>query len=245
MSKHHRRRQRQSGFTLMEMLVVVAIISLLAAAAVPQFFSVIKASRLTAAGDALISRIAQAQQTALALNTQVELRIFQFQGDGQAEDGAKFKAIQLVDPLGPAGSGGSVTGGGDSKAGDDGAMSATSIGEVYFLQSGVAFAPSPKFSPLLKDTFQADEKTFNRRGARFASLRFYPDGSFKLVKSAPGSGEGERGAVAMEAGAVTPELKESFLTIADEADLEKGDVPKNFVCIQIDPYTGKARVYRP
>lgn len=227
----------------MEMLVVVAIISLLAAAAVPQFFSVIKASRLTAAGDALISRIAQAQQTALAQNTQVELRLYEYLDQSALDEESKFKAVQLVDPLGKSGSGGSVTGGGDAGGGNEEALRASPIGEVYYLQSGVVFASTKELSPLLQSKFKAGEELSGKTNASFAALRFYPDGSFKVVERK--QEEGEQGAEATEAGAITPKLKDSYITIADEADLEKGSVPKNFVCIQIDPYTGKARVYRP
>lgn len=236
-----------NAFTLMEMLVVVAIISLLAAAAVPQFFSVMKATRLTSAGDALLSRIAQAQQAALATNSQVELRIYRFSDDatyGGGED-SQFKAMQVVNPMGRSGSGGSFSGGGNEEASSQGASESQAISEPYRMQGGVIFASSDRFSPLLGSTVKSKDEggSGTLESAEYAALRFYPDGSFKQVKSSEKAEEGK--AQRFETGAVTPELRQSFLTIADEADLEKGDVPKNFVCIQIDPYTGKARVYRP
>jgi uncharacterized protein (TIGR02596 family) len=240
---------RSAAFTLMEMIVVVSIIAILAAAAVPQFFSVMKATRLTAAGDALISRIAQAQQAALALNSQVELRIYMVEDQENSAAGngeKKFQAMQVVNPMGRSGSGGSMAGGGNKDASIEGASDAQAISEPYRLQGGIVFASDSKYSPLLQSVLRLrnnDEESSGMENAEFAALRFFPDGSFKQVKDSEEAKEDN--AEDYEVGAVTPQLRDSFITIADVNDLKGSGVPKNFVCVQIDPYTGKARVYRP
>ena len=45
---------------------------------------------------------------------------------------------------------------------------------------------------------------------------------------------------------ITPTLDKSFFTLVEWQDVTLPTIPpKNFYCIQIDAYTGKARVYRP
>lgn len=77
---------------------------------------------------------------------------------------------------------------------------------------------------------------------KYAALRFYPDGSCRLLsKDDPGA------TVASQVVAYTiPPLANSFLTLVETQVVDVPTMPpRNYYCIQIDAYTGKARIYRP
>ncbi len=226
------RHSHAAGFSLVEILAVIVVIGLLVSAALPGMFSVLRATKLTSSGEIVLSRIAQAQQLAQTLNSPVELRFYTYTPPDQPGAKGAYRAVQLIDPeyADPTG-----TGGVDSKA----------LSEALILPAGMVIASSRELSPLLQtpvgtagDFFATDAS------AQYCALHFYPDGSFKKMtedSSSAGAG-GVPGTTGV--GAVSPVLAESYLTIVSDSDVDKVP-PKNFVCIQLDPYTSKARLYRP
>lgn len=234
-------RRRSRGFTLVELIVVVGIMALIIAAVTPGLTEVIRAARLTSAGDQVLGRISLAQQQALALNSPVEIRFYSYE-DGQSATGVPaIRGMQLVELLNDAAT---ATLGGGSAAQDE-SLTQRRLNEPVFLESGIEISTNATLSPLLSNLLpdSTDEAIrFPRQNAQYAALIFYPDGGFRL--------RGTAGAVAgadAEQNATVPSLAEAYFTIAETRDLERtpGEAPPNYYCIQLDPYTGKARTYRP
>ena len=74
-------------------------------------------------------------------------------------------------------------------------------------------------------------------GARYNALRFMPDGTCRTV-----------GATTNGMSVLTfNSLPQSFLTVTSDGGqvITVANLPKNFYTIQIDPFTGKARSYKP
>lgn len=229
------------GFTLVEMLTVVGIITLLVALTAPTLVDVIRSTRLSSAGDSLITRISLAQQSAVSLSSEVELRFYKYiDSNSERPDRKAFYAYQVVhDP-------------GNQKP-------PRALSEPYYLESGIVIADDQELSPLCRDdnlTPQTEVGTSEGTDERFlftpnadarpneveyTALRFYPDGS---CRSLSGGDEEEEEGVPGPAAYVVPALQQSFLTLVESRFADSSN-PTNFYCIQIDPYTGKTRVYRP
>lgn len=221
----------REGFSLIELLAVIAVIGIIAASAVPSFFSVIRATKLTSAGDIILSKVTQAQQLALTMSSPVELRFYFYAPSDLPGVEKGFRAVQLIDPEYVEPNGGQIA----YKA----------LGEAFMLPSGIVMAPSNALSPLLQSPFPLAGDFFvtNDPEAKYCALHFYPDGSFKVITALPPSSAGGASTTGAT-GAVSPTLAKSFLTVVADQDAS-ASAPKNFVCIQLDAYTSKARLYRP
>lgn len=88
----------QTGFSLVELLAVIVVIGIIVATAVPSLFTVIRAMKLTSAGDTILSRVTQAQQLALTMSSPVELRFYLYLPNDLPGGEKGFRAVQLVDP---------------------------------------------------------------------------------------------------------------------------------------------------
>lgn len=224
---------RTIGFTLIEMLTVVGIITLLVALVTPTLVDVIRSTRLNSAGDALVGRLSLAQQSAISLNTEVELRFYQYMDvNSDLPTQNAYYAYQVVQ----------TTSNGVDKL----------ISENYYFESGITLSKQPTLSPLLQTSATQSETTDGRfmfnptaagvqpQNVEYAAFRFYPDGSLRVLSSTTAAVGEEAQAMAY----TIPEYDESFITLIESRD--EGNVqPVNFYCIQIDSYTGKTRVYRP
>ncbi len=228
-SKH-----RPSAFTLVEMLTVVGIISLLVAIVAPALVDVVRSTRLNSSGDSLINRISLAQQSAVSLSSEVEIRFYRYvDSTSDRPQDNSFYSYQVVQSL-PNGT---------EKA----------LSDPYFLESGIIISSQENLSPLMKTTTQqksGDKGNFmftppgssTGDDVTYASLRFYPDGGMRVLTSSASSTDD---AQTVAQAYTTPNFDSSFLIILESKDSQNSQVPQNYYCIQIDSYTGRTRVYRP
>jgi len=222
---------RAAAFTLIEMLVVVTIIVVLLAFTTPALMRTMQSSRLATAGDGLMGAISEAQQISFAQNIPVEMRFFKFPEGLDTEDNYRayqtFKITQKFDAAG------AVT------------EQLVPVNNLIRLSDSVIIVPDITLSPILmsggqdfEDTKEGGSTGYSGvSGATYNALRFMPDGSCRTVGAAIG------GLAAL----TYNNLPESFLTVTSESGqaITLENLPKNFYTIQIDPFTGKARNYRP
>lgn len=224
---------KQRAFTLVEMLTVVGIIALLVALVTPALVDVIRSTRMNSSGDSLLNRLSLAQQSAVAKSTEVEMRFYKYTDQNSDRPGEElFYAYQVVETPNV----------GDAKA----------LSEAYYLDSGIVLSKDQKLSPLLQTAANQQDVTGNQyifepgsgvggANVKYAALRFYPDGSCRLLND---QDPGET-VVAKALAFTVPSLQNSFMTLVESRSLDSGTTPQNFYCLQIDSYTGKVRVYRP
>jgi len=230
------RKQSRRAFTLIEMLVVVTIIVLLLAFSTPALMKTMQSSRLSSTGDALMGAFSEAQQLAFAQNVPVELRFFSY--DGEFGESSLFRAYQMFKVL--------VVAEGATAAAQL-KESVVPVGNLIKMSDGVIIAADPTLSPALSGEQINDEKEGGAlgysgvSGATYCAMRFMPDGTCRKV------GAATTNAGVTLASLVFQTLPESFLTITYDigAEITTENLPKNFYTIQIDPYTGKARNYKP
>lgn len=234
-------RQARRAFSLIEMLVVIAIIAMIMASATPALMRTMQATRLATTGDSIMGAIAEAKQLAYAQNVPVELRFFKHPDQDFSGSTVQlfrsfqmFKIVTLSQGVG---------------AGAQLSESVVPVGTLYKLSDGIIIAAGLDLSPLLNGAGGAslDDVKPNAGGggpgysgvpnAKYNAIRFMPDGSCRKVNAQLG------GFSQLDYGT----LPLSFFTITynSGADVTAGNLPKNFYTIQIDPYTGKARNYRP
>jgi uncharacterized protein (TIGR02596 family) len=228
----------QQAFTLIEMLVVITIIVLLMAFATPALMRTMQASRLSSTGDTLLGVISEAQQLAFAQNVPVELRFFSYSGDFQG-DPSLFRAYQLFKVV-------MVSEG--TGAGAAVSESLVPAGNLAKLSEGIVIASSEELSEALSGDQLPDVKDGGAtpgyagvEGANYSAIRFMPDGTCRKVGATTSSNNVSQATLTFQT------LLESFFTVTYDigAEINLGNLPKNFYTIQIDPFTGKARSYKP
>ena len=226
------------GFSLIEMLVVVAIVAMLLALATPALTRTLQSSRLSAAGEAMLGSIAEAQQTALSTNTPVDIRFFSFIEDvDQAPVYHSYQLFKITQTT--QGSGGNAT----IKE------NLVPVGNLVRLPEGVVipvdtsltgiFTVNGSSSPGLPDTKENSQLGYSGvSGATYNAIRFMPDSTCRTV------GATTNGIATL---VFQTNLQQNFftLTFSSGPAVTLANLPKNFFTIQIDPYTGKARSYKP
>ena len=220
------------GFSLIEMLIVLTVLGVLFAVAAPNLFTLLQATGLSSEGNLVRNVLTQAQQVALAKNTDVEVRFFRMSDPGSAEIEEEFRAFQFF------------------QYDDKGQLSPAS--KFYRIKSPVYISDDPKLSSLL-DSGANSDKEGKRYGflsptegtseifiggedsavrVPYVSFRFRADGSTDL----PGR---SRSADAYEGGDTW------FLTLVQGSAGAGGGELTNFYTIQLDPFTGRLGVFRP
>lgn len=201
------------------MLVVLAIIAILIALVAPGVIGSMNASKLSSAGDRLLGTLSEAQQTAYAKNQAVELRFYQYAEPMSTT--MAFRAYQSFLISNPVGAN---------------TETLTKLSELIKLPDSMIISSNTTLSPLVTQNTIADTNNdAGLPGASYAALRFSPDGTCKLVVSS--------GTMAT---LTLPSLPQSFVTVVEEnAKAGTTGLPDNFYTVQVDPYTGRSRAYRP
>lgn len=225
------------GFSLIEMLVVITIVVMLLALATPALTRTMQSSRLSAAGEAMVGSLSEAQQTASSTNTPVEVRFFSFAED--LDQSPVYHSYQLfkITQVNQGGAGGAVQ------------MQevVVPVGNLVRLPEGIIIPADTTLSSAIytqgggvNDTKPGSTMGYSGvNGAKYNAIRFMPDGACLIV------GGSTQGGMAVTS---TPkDLNKNFFTITfgSGAAVTLANLPKNFFVIQIDPYTGKVRSYKP
>ncbi|MEO0414282.1 MAG: Verru_Chthon cassette protein D [Verrucomicrobiota bacterium] len=221
---------KTKGFSLAEMLVVLTIMGLLMALAAPNLFSLMGANTLSSEGVSIKNQLSYAQQLALSTNTDVEVRFFRWQDPSAPIGFESFSAYQLY--------------------------SYNSKGEMVPKSSFFRIPPpvivSEVLSTLLDVNFGGgtiEESKYGYDSPRFGeapaprgsgsntdvpyvAFRFRPDGSTDLPNRA-------------SEGTAELEGEPWYITLVEgEADIENS-APRNYYCIQVNPFNGSISQFRP
>lgn len=178
--------------------------------------------------------ISEAQQMASAQSVPVEIRFFSYPNPEFAGTSPLFYSYQLF----------KITLTNDTSGGTSAVRETlVPMGNLVRMPDGIAIASAPELSGALSGDGLPDTKDGEAPGysgvdgATYKGLRFMTDGSCRAV------GATTAGFSMLE----YKTLPTSFFTITYDngQDITLSNLPKNFYTIQIDPFTGKARNYRP
>lgn len=218
---------------MIEMLVVVTIIVLLLAFSAPALNKTMQASKLSSAGETVFGALSEAQQIAYSQNVPVEVRFFKFTEN--FDKSAIYHSYQIFKVTQ------TTTGTGAAAVVKDVLVP---VENLTRLPEGIIIVTNTQLSPALQgdgfDDIKSADSTIGYSGvsnAKFNAIRFLPDGTCRSVGTTTGG----------MAQMIFQKLSESYFTLTYDtgADITPENLPKNFVTIQIDPYTGKARSYKP
>lgn len=215
-------RTARRAFTLIEVLVVVAMIALIVAAMAPMVFSSLVSTRLTSAGETLGGQLSLARQMAVSRNETVEVRFYEYEDPESPGSKPSYRAVAIM-----------------SLRDRPGAVAnglREQLTDTYFLPSGIVLGSSQSLSPLLASgsipSTQDSEKVIKRaNNARYKAFQINPDSSTNLTL--------------LMGGTYRPDV--TYFTVAEERAVadDRGEIPKNFFVVQIDPDTARTSTYRP
>lgn len=230
-------RARRFGFTLVELLAVIAVIAVVIAFAVPATNQILRGSQLSQGGQLLGDQLAFARQTALTKNRTVEFRFYRF-GDpetpGEKVDEpslGRWRAFQIFELM------------------ENGAAVPVT---PFQRMPRMTILDGTKFSTLLnkdyvgtpkeaEDDATAPELPVEINGMKvgrkyqYTAIRFLPDGSTNLPPKATKAGGGSG----------SEDADTWYVTVVSLADAGKELQGINYSTIQIDPFTGSQKVFRP
>lgn len=219
---------RPRAFTLIEVLIVLTLIAMLIFFTVPGLRDVMKGSKLTSAADQIIGDLNLARQTAIKEGMPVEVRFYKFAGLGSSASDERFGAYQCYKLAQDLNEPSDYTSERIPRA---------VFEKVKTIPQGVVLVESKKWSTLLtEDTIK--QGTERVRGivpgqketeTKYFSFIISPEGETSLDHSG---------------------AQQWFITLVNESEFQKAAnpealQPKNFINLQVDPYTANTRRYQP
>lgn len=218
---------RRPGFTLVEVLIVLALIAMLLFMIVPGLKDVFRGSKLTSTADQIMGDLNLARQTAIKESLPVEVRFYKFSNpDTKNEERfAAYQCFRLAQDL-------------NSPSDYTTKRVAKPIFEkVKSIAQGVTLVEAEQWSTLLTDDAVKQDRERVRglvpgerdTEARYFSFIITPEGETNLDRSG---------------------AKQWYITLVNETDYQSAPnpaalKPKNFIMLQIDPYTANVRRYQP
>jgi uncharacterized protein (TIGR02596 family) len=217
--------RRPRAFTLLEMLVVIAIIAILAAVVVPAVAPVLRSSQMNTAGAMLVDELNFARQTALTMNRDVEVRFYQLVSTLDPKD-KKYRAVQCL-------------------AATDRSTVKTALGNLKYLPEPVIISDEKDKSGNIVSTLLDHTNTSLSgltRGQETISGVADPVSYVSFLFRATGGTN--LAPVTATAGSTTGNW---YLTLylGNASRNATTGIPDNYFTVQIDPVTGRTRVYRP
>lgn len=216
------------AFTLVELLVVMALIAMLAAVGAPSAFKAVAGNKLVTSGDLIYNKLVQSQQTAISENKPVEIRFYSYKDKEMGDEKAMLQSFQIFRVDIDAASG---------------AEQLNKISEPFYLSNGIVIAANDKLSTLVNTPLtKTSGEVFSRSQdgkADYWKFRFLPDGSTDLVDYTDVKQD-------------TDKRKLWFLTVLKAESVDAASVggttpssPRNYYAIQVEPFTGRIRSFRP
>ncbi len=208
----------------MELLVVLTVVGILLAFAAPNLFSLVQSRTLSNEGVLLRNQLTYAQQIAVYKNADVEVRFFRWADESSAQTEPVFSAFQLF------------------QYNEEGEMeplssffrirAPTAVHEEFstLLQPGAGQGGSDRkygFISPTQGTALAPSGAFDaNQPTEYVSFRFRPDGSTDLPNRAGND--------------------TWYITLVQgEGARQSADLPRNYVCLQVNPYNGAVTEFRP
>ncbi len=210
----------EKAFTLVELLTVLAIMAVLILLIAPSLKGLMGAYQLTVTGQAVVSQLTLARQTALARNHAVQVRFYKMPDYNQSVSAAPavFRGIQcfLEEDVTSIGA----------------APPVTALTKLTQFAAPVIGSTNANSSSLLAQTALAADPTQSlpsyAQNYNYVTVRFRSGGGTNLTSVSPGVNN-----------CVTFILEND--TIKDTAN----NLPSNYLTLTIDPVTGNIQSYRP
>ncbi|MEM0895960.1 MAG: Verru_Chthon cassette protein D [Verrucomicrobiota bacterium] len=157
------------AFTLVELLVVILVVSILITISIGLNTSGLDTTRLVGDAEKFMIQLSLGQQTAIAENRPVEVRIYNFVADDLPDESERYRAYQLW------------------RIQNDGS-DAEPIGSPLLLNDGVVISKQRRYSSLV-DLPTRDGEIYSGKKADYFSFQYLPNGETTLPP-ASSSGNG-------------------------------------------------------
>lgn len=218
---------RRDAFTIIELLAVMAIAAILFAMGGMMASGPIDSMKMTEAAQRLTSELARARQFAMTKNREVEFRIYET--DPHQEGNIAFRSFDygvieaVTDPTDPDYE--------DPTSATFSPPFASATNGRSHLETGFVFLRTAPYSTLITGHSGADpnirtgiEERRDGSATPYVSFTILPEG---------------RAALDAEFDWTLTVVREA------DADREGSELKKNFVSVQVQPKSGRARAYRP